>query len=43
MDKLIRELHKVFDIINETKYNNELIEPIITVQRNTNKIGINHV
>lgn len=37
MYKLIRELHKVFDYINKTKYNNQLIEPVITVQKNENK------
>ena len=37
MDKLIKELHKVFNYFNETKYNNELIEPTITIQKNPNK------
>lgn len=32
MDKIIRELHKAFDHFNETKFNDELIEPIITIQ-----------
>jgi len=32
MDKIIRELHKAFNHFNETKFNNELIEPIITIQ-----------
>lgn len=32
MDKIIRELHKAFDHFNKTKFNNELIEPVITIQ-----------
>lgn len=32
MDKIIRELHKAFDHFNKTKFNDELIEPIITIQ-----------
>ncbi len=37
MDKIIHELHKAFDYFNETKFNNELISPVITIQQNKNK------
>jgi rubrerythrin len=37
MDKFIGELHKVFDLINHEKFNGELIEPVITVQREKSK------
>jgi hypothetical protein len=37
MDKFIGELHKVFDFINHEKFNGELTEPVITIQREKSK------
>lgn len=37
MNNFIGELHKIFDLINQDKFNGELIEPVITVQREKSK------
>jgi len=37
MDKLIKELHTIFNIINAEKFNEELPSPVITIQREKTK------